>query len=153
GEPGELVRVSSDGAIVDNPWVTLHDAATNFTETALVRGSIFQDRFCAAGGDLVVVTGNEQQRGSPDNFVGNVWRVTSTRVTTLGAGLDSHLEGVVTVPNDLLHYGPLAGKIIAGAEDFVFNPANPNDPQPINGPNGRIIAVDPNTGAFFTIGG
>src|SRR5262249_7207447 len=117
GEPGELVRVSSDGAIVDNPWVTLHDAATNFTETALVRGSIFQDRFCAAGGDLVVVTGNEQQRGSPDNFVGNVWRVTSTGVTTLVAVLGTHLEGVVTVPNDLLHYGPLAGKIIAGAED------------------------------------
>jgi hypothetical protein len=103
GNPGEIVRISFDGSVVENPWVTLHDAATNFTEPALVRGSIFQDRFCVAGGDLIVVTGNEQERGISDDTVGNVWRVTSTGVTTLVAKLGKHLEGVATVPNDPLH--------------------------------------------------
>src|SRR4029434_6419191 len=58
GDPGQVVRISADGTTVLNPWVNL--GAAPFFETAIVRGSLFQDRFCAAGGDLIVVTGNEQ---------------------------------------------------------------------------------------------
>src|SRR5437867_8846626 len=77
GSPGQIVRIGSGGAPVLNPWVALGDLA-------LIRGSLFQDRFCAANGDLIVVTGNEQEAGNPGgiNTVGNVWRVTSAGLAT-----------------------------------------------------------------------
>ncbi len=100
GEAGVIARVSSDGTRVDNPWVTLPG------ETGLMRGALFQDRYCVVGGDLVVVT-----------TAGNVWRVSSSGVpkgvAVVGFGI--HLEGVTTVPNDP-RYGPWAGRILTGAE-------------------------------------
>jgi len=100
GVPGVIARITPDGSSVQNPWVTLPG------ETGLMRGSLFQDRFCAFGGDLIVVT-----------TVGSVWRVTSAGVPSLLASLGTHLEGVTTVPDDPSKYGPWAGKILAGAED------------------------------------
>jgi hypothetical protein len=90
-----------------------------------MRGSLFQDRFCSFGGDLIVVT-----------TAGNVWRVTSAGVPTKLASLATHLEGTTTVPNDVAKYGPWSGKILAGAEG-----------------QSRIYSIDPagNT-AFFTLG-
>ncbi len=78
GNTGQIVRISADGLTVQNPWVDLSLQG----ETALVRGSLFQDRFCAAGGDLIVVTGNEQNGVPANDNVGNVWRVTSAGVAT-----------------------------------------------------------------------
>jgi hypothetical protein len=98
GVPGVVARVSSDGTTVDNPWVTLPG------ETGLMRGSLHVDRTGVFGGDLIVVTD-----------AGGVWRVTSSGAATPLAKLDTHLEGVVTVPEDG-KYGPWAGKILAGAE-------------------------------------
>ena len=43
--------------------------------------------------------------------------MTSVGVPSLLASLGTHLEGVTTVPDDPLKYGPWAGKILAGAED------------------------------------
>jgi hypothetical protein len=141
GTPGQVVRISANGTVVQNPWVTLPG------EPALIRGSLFQDRFCAAGGDLIVVTGNEQLGNPANDNVGNVWRVTSAGVATKVATINRHLEGVETLPNDILRYGPLAGKILAGDEDILFSGSTPT-----NGPNGKIWVVDPNTGALFTVG-
>jgi hypothetical protein len=99
GQPGQIVRISPTGASAQNPWVTLPG------EPGLMRGSLFQDRYCAFGGDLIVVT-----------TAGNVWRVTSAGAPTKLASLATHLEGVTTLPDDVAQYGPWAGKIVAGAE-------------------------------------
>ncbi|HEY3121132.1 MAG TPA: hypothetical protein VGL15_10955, partial [Vicinamibacteria bacterium] len=65
GVPGVIARIAPDGSSVQNPWVALPG------ETGLLRGSLFQDRYCAFGGDLLVVTTD-----------GNVWRVTSAGEAT-----------------------------------------------------------------------
>ncbi len=98
GAPGVVARISPDGSTVENPWVTLPG------ETGLVRGSLFQDRYCAFGGDLIVVTTS-----------GGVWRVTASGVATEVAQLGTHLEGLTTVPDDVA-YGPWAGTMLIGAE-------------------------------------
>ena len=138
GLPGQVVRISSDGSTVQADWVTLPGT------TDLLRGSFFQDRFCAAGGDLIVVTGNEQSDVATSD--GNVYRVTSAGVPTLVAHTGVHLEGVTTVPNLPLVYGPLAGRILAGAEDLIPGTHD-------YGPNGLIYAINPNVvNNWFTIG-
>jgi hypothetical protein len=135
GVAGQIARISPNGLTVQSPWVSLGS-------TDLLRGSFFQDRFCAANGDLIVVTGNSQ----PTPSVGNVYRVTSGGVATWVGTTNTHLEGVTTVANLPAVYGPLAGRILAGAEDL-------NDDQVTYGPNGRIYAFNPNAPHdFFTIG-
>jgi uncharacterized repeat protein (TIGR01451 family) len=162
GVPGAVVRISPTGvpATLGFPytWTTLPG------ETTLLRGSLFQDRFGVAGGDLIVATGNEETGDFANDHAGNVWRVNSTGVGSLVANIGRHLEGVTTVPNDPVTYGPLAGKIIAGDEDFINIHLNtdpsgatscnipPNDPSLCNGPNGKIWAIDPSNGNIFTIG-
>jgi uncharacterized repeat protein (TIGR01451 family) len=100
GVPGVIARIAPDGSAVQNPWVTLPD------EPGLLRGSLFQDRYCAFGGDLLVVT-----------TAGNVWQVSSAGTATLLASVGTHLEGLTTVPNDPARYGPWAGRALAGAEE------------------------------------
>jgi hypothetical protein len=101
GVDGEILKISNNGATVINPWVSLTGAGNG-----LMRGSLHVDRTGAWGGDLIAVT-----------TAGEVWRVNSAGTPTQVADVNTHLEGVMTVPNDPLTYGPLAGKIIAGAED------------------------------------
>lgn len=150
GTPGQLVRISANGATVQNPWMTI-------PEPALVRGSIGQDRFCAAGGDLIIVTGNEQNGTPANDNVGDVWRITSAGTGTLVATVGTHLEGVTTLPNDPVLFGPLAGRILAGAEQFTTcaSPPAPGCGQPYySATGGLIVAVNPNAlNDFFTIGG
>jgi hypothetical protein len=131
GNPGEVIRVSADGSSVANPWTMLPG------ETALLRGSLFHDRFGVAGCDLVVVTSNEQI----DN-IGNVWRIASNGAPTFLASIGTHLEGVTTLPDDPLRFGPAAGRIIAGAE------------RPWAAEGGYLVVVNPwAVNDFFTIGG
>jgi hypothetical protein len=113
GQPGQILRISADGSTVENPWVTLLD------EPGLMRGSLFQDRYCVANGDLVVVT-----------TAGGVWRVTSAGVSTRIAQVPGvHLEGLSTIPDEPELYGPWAGKILVGAEELdlflTFSPGAP----------------------------
>ncbi|MEO8083874.1 MAG: vWA domain-containing protein [Ardenticatenales bacterium] len=100
GDPGVIARISPDGSKVQRAWVRLRG------ENGLLRGSLFQDRYCVFDGDLIVVT-----------TTGGIWRVkedgTQTRIGNLGA----HLEGLTTVPNDPARFGPWAGKILIGAEE------------------------------------
>jgi uncharacterized repeat protein (TIGR01451 family) len=152
GNFGQIVKIDAVTASVTNPWLDLNQPPG--TEPALIRGSLFQDRFCVAGGDLIVVTGIEED-GTSTDFLGNVWRVNSAKVATKVATLNKHLEGVTTVPNDPTTYGPLAGRIIVGDEDFIGAPActGASDPSICNGSNGKIFAVNPNaTDDYFTIG-
>jgi hypothetical protein len=100
GSAGAIARISPDGSSVQNPWVTLPG------EAGLLRGGLFQDRYCAFGGDLIATT-----------TTGDVWRVTSAGVPTLlRAGVGSFLEGPTTVPNIPSKYGPWAGTILVGDE-------------------------------------
>ena len=135
GRGGEIVRIHQDGTLYGpamfnpgNPlpfspgdsWVQL-PAPTSAAD--LIRGSMYVDRTCVFGGDLIVVTGNGISSG------GNVWRVkadgTATHLATIcepgtgGVGQPAcvgvHLEGVITVPASF--GGPWAGTIIAGNEN------------------------------------
>jgi hypothetical protein len=72
-----------------------------------MRGSLYVDRTGIFGGDLMVVT-----------TVGEVWRVTAAGLPTMVTTIPGvHLEGVVVVPNKPARFGPLAGKLIVGAEE------------------------------------
>lgn len=120
GVDGQVVRISADGATVTNPWVDLPGGGNG-----LMRGGLYHDRTGVFGGDLIVVT-----------TAGQVWRITSAGVPTLLASIGTHLEGVVTVPNDPAKWGPIAGKIIIGAEN-----------------QGRMYSVDTSGNVeFFTLG-
>jgi hypothetical protein len=101
GNDGEIVRISSGGAAVVNPWVSLPG-----DNNGLLRGSLYVDRTGVFGGDLIAVT-----------TAGEVWRVTAAGAPTLVTKLGVHLEGLIVVPNYPARYGPLAGKILAGAEE------------------------------------
>jgi hypothetical protein len=124
GVPGQVVRVSADGSTIQDPWVTLPGGDP--ADPGLMRGGLFQDRYCVAGGDLIVVTTS-----------GGVWRITSGGAARQLASLNTHLEGVTTIPNDPAKYGPWAGKILTGAEG-----------------QGRFYTIDPTTGATapFSLG-
>ncbi len=100
GNDGEIVRVTNGGATIINPWVSLPGAGNG-----LMRGSLYIDRTGVFGGDLIVAT-----------TAGEVWRIDNAGNPTFLVDVNTHLEGLITVPNDALKYGPLAGKIITGAE-------------------------------------
>lgn len=102
GIDGEIVKVSADGTTITDPWVSLPGL-----NNGLMRGSLYVDRTGIFGGDLIVAT-----------TTGQVWRVSPAAVPVQimpPAGV--HLEGMIVVPNIPVRYGPLAGKIIAGAEE------------------------------------
>ncbi|MBK7582370.1 MAG: hypothetical protein IPI67_19465 [Myxococcales bacterium] len=100
GVDGQIVRISNNGATVTNPWVDLPG-----TGNGLMRGSLYVDRVGTFGGDLCVVT-----------TVGEVWRITAAGAPTKIASAGVHLEGAVVVPDKPARFGPIAGKLIAGAE-------------------------------------
>ncbi len=100
GVPGEIARISSDGSQIQRPWVSLPG------EDGLMRGGLFQDRFCVFDGDLLVVT-----------TTGGVWRIDADGQAERLAALGGHLEGVTSVPNEPERYGPWAGRLLTGDEN------------------------------------
>src|SRR6266536_141986 len=106
-------------------------------QLAHTRGSLFHDRYGVAGGNLIVVTGDDQVVGTPN--VGQVWRVNSLGAATLVHDFQKHLEGVITVPNDVTKYGPIAGRILVGDEDRVVLSGGVQT----NGSQCRVLAVEP----------
>ena len=101
GIDGQIVRISANGTQVTNPWVDLPG-----TNNGLMRGSLYVDRVGTFGGDLCAVTTS-----------GEVWRITAAGVPTKIAAAGVHLEGSIVVPDKPARFGPIAGKLIAGAED------------------------------------
>ncbi len=100
GLDGQIVRIAPDGSS-SSVFADLPGAGNG-----LMRGSLYVDQTGVYGGDLIAVT-----------TLGEVWRINSAGIATMIADVGNvHLEGVLTVPNDVLKYGDLAGKIIAGAE-------------------------------------
>jgi hypothetical protein len=110
GQPRNFERVEADGgSTVINPWVGLPGSGNG-----LIRGSLYVDRTGVYGGDLIVATTG-----------GEIWRVTASGASTKIDDVNTHLEGLLVVPDDVATYGPLAGKIIADAENaglmYVFD--------------------------------
>ncbi|HSD88985.1 MAG TPA: hypothetical protein VLB44_15765 [Kofleriaceae bacterium] len=102
GIDGQIVKISADGAQITNPWVDLPGL-----NNGLMRGSLYVDRTGIFGGDLIVVT-----------TTGEIWRVNMAgQPTQISPPKGVHLEGLIVVPNIPVRYGPIAGKIIAGAEE------------------------------------
>jgi len=101
GIDGEIVKISPDGSQILDPWVSLPGL-----NNGLMRGSLYVDRTGIFGGDLIVAT-----------TTGELWRVSSAGVpVSIMPPAGVHLEGLIVVPDVPVRYGPLAGKIIAGAE-------------------------------------
>jgi len=108
---GFIGWASANGISCDNMWKVL----TNETSEALFRGGFYVDQSGSFGGDLIAVTGGTGDEG------GEVWRINSSTNATRMANIATnfahpHLEGVVTLTNDVAKWGPWAGKIITGAE-------------------------------------
>jgi len=102
GTDGQIARISADGTSIDNPWVDLPGDGNG-----LMRGSLYVDRTGVFGGDLIASTTD-----------GEVWRIDAAGNPTMIADVPgTHLEGMISVPDAPARYGPLAGKIIAGAEN------------------------------------
>jgi hypothetical protein len=100
GVDGQIVKITDDGQTVVNPWVDLPG-----DNNGLMRGSFYVDRTGVFGGDLLTVTTN-----------GEVWRITSAGAATPLASVGVHLEGLAVVPDKPARFGPVAGKLLAGAE-------------------------------------
>ncbi len=102
GIDGQIVKIAADGSVITNPWVDLPG-----TNNGLMRGSLYVDRTGIFGGDLIVAT-----------TTGEVWRVNKDGTpTSITPPKGVHLEGLIVVPDIPVRYGPIAGKIIVGAEE------------------------------------
>jgi hypothetical protein len=109
GVNGIIGKLSADGTVSNLNYFVLSTDVTN-TDT-LIRGSLYIDDSGSFGGDLIAVTGNGEFEG------GGVWRINSSGTATLLTTIsNTHLEGAITITNDVAKYGPFAGKIITGAE-------------------------------------
>lgn len=97
--PGVVARIASDGATLQNPWVTLNG------ETGVVTG-VHVDRTGVYGGDVIAVTTS-----------GGIWRINSTGQATQVALLGTALTGVIALPDEIEKYGPWSGRIVVGAKD------------------------------------
>ncbi len=100
GIDGQITKISPDGTSFISAWVDLPGVGNG-----LMRGSLHVDRTGVWGGDLLAVT-----------TTGEAWRINSAGTPTKVADVPPHLEGLMSVPDNVAKYGPLAGKMIAGAE-------------------------------------
>jgi uncharacterized repeat protein (TIGR01451 family) len=162
---GTIFTANGVGQVAMITPVGTVSAVTLPGEQATLRGGFYFDYQCVIAtalattgvNHLVVVSGDGDPNGS---FAGGkVWIVPINAGATFGvpvqeaailkdaginAGKPAHLEGVIVVPN-LTKYGPWAGKIVTGDEDRITVPGGYT-----NGPDPRIYAIDPSTGAVLT---
>ena len=108
--------LSAEGTVSNLNWCMMTNSTT--TNTIDIRGGLYVDQSGSFGGDLIVVTG-----GSSLDEGGGVWRVNSNGIPKLLVNITNqahpHLEGVVTLTNDVQRWGPWAGKIITGGESKI----------------------------------
>jgi hypothetical protein len=110
GVQGVIGKLSADGTVSNLNFSTLTADGTNID--TFIQGGLYVDDSGSFGGDLIAVTG-----GWVEFDGGGVWRVNSSGVATwLTTITNAHLEGVITLTNDVQKWGPFAGKIITGPE-------------------------------------
>jgi hypothetical protein len=112
GINGIVGKLSADGTVSN---LNCFELTTDHTNTdTLIRGSLYIDDSGSFGGDLIAVTGAGEFQG------GGVWRVPSSGAAALLTTIsNTHLEGVITLTNDVAKWGPFAGKIITGGESIT----------------------------------
>lgn len=116
--------LSANGSVSNLNWCILTNAME--TNALPLRGGLYVDQTGVFSNQLIAVTSD----GSASSSIKGVWRVDAQQHPTLIANIDTpHLEGVITLTNDVQKWGPWAGKIITGDED--------NDPR-------LIYAIDTN---------
>jgi hypothetical protein len=108
GEEGVIGKLAPDGSVASLNWITLSNVSTH------LRGGFYIDQTGIFSNALIAVTGGNTDEG------GEVWRIQSPTNAVLLANITNflhpHLEGVITLTNDVEKWGPWAGKILAGAE-------------------------------------
>jgi hypothetical protein len=103
-------KLAADGTANPN-WGVLSDGS--YANTFPLRGGLYVDRTGTFSNNLIVVVSDDDSPGTNKG----VWEVDAQAHATLLAGIPaSHLEGVVTLTNDVDQWGPWAGKIITGDE-------------------------------------
>ena len=100
GRDGQVVRITDGGKTVIDPWSVFPGS-----NHGLLRGALTFDNVGNFGGDLLVATNN-----------GEFWKVAAQGNPTFIAKVPTFIEGLTVVPNNVAKYGPLSGKIVAGAE-------------------------------------
>ena len=101
GVPGQIMRISANGATVTNTWTTLPG------ETGVPAGQMRFDNTGLFNNNLLVTTTS-----------GNVWEVKANGAAIHLATLPGpgDYEGLAVVPVDNARYGPLSGKLVIGDE-------------------------------------
>lgn len=113
GLAGGIGWVSSNGASISTNWAANSQLAAN--EPDVLGGDLYADRTGVWGNDLLAVTGDEGQLTGTRG----IWRIHSATNATLVVRIPSpHLEGLLTVSNDVTKYGPWAGKLLTG-DDYL----------------------------------
>jgi len=104
-------QISADGTRSNLTWCMLTNSAV--TNAEFLRGGLYVDDTGLFSNNLIVVTSDDTGASA----YRGVWMVDAQGHPRLLAQiLCSHLEGVVTLPNDVARFGRLAGKIITGDE-------------------------------------
>jgi hypothetical protein len=102
GGLSQIIRINPDGTVVGSGgiWSTMP------TGTGAGRfWGLHVDRTGVFGGDLIAATST-----------GNVYRINGAGAATQLGATGALLQGLMTVPNDPLVYGGMAGKILIGSE-------------------------------------
>jgi hypothetical protein len=106
--------VSADGTRSNMNWCVLTNSIV--TNALPLRGGLYVDQTGVFSNQLIAVTSD----GATSTPKKGVWRVDAQAHPTLLTNLlTAHLEGVVTLPNDINRWGPWAGKIVTGDEDKI----------------------------------
>ncbi len=115
GDTTGIGRITRNAATVTTNWCVLTNGTVE--NQMLLRGSLCWDRTGVWSNHLVGVTSGNLNGGT-DPALKGVWRVDAQGQPTLITQIEtSHLEGVITLPNDTNKFGPWAGKIITGDEE------------------------------------
>jgi hypothetical protein len=114
--------LSADGTKSNLNWGVLKSATQ--TNTEVLRGGVYVDQTGTFSNHVIAVT----SPGTITTVSKQIWRVSPQGVSTFITNINTlHLEGVITLTNDVAKWGPWAGKIITGDPD-----------------NGKIYAIDTN---------
>lgn len=98
-DQGVITKIAPDGTVTTS-WSIMPNPAT-----AGRFWGLHVDRTGVFGGDLIGAT-----------YSGNVFRINGAGAVTPLGSTGSVLQGLITVPNDPLVYGGMAGKILIGSE-------------------------------------
>ena len=134
-------KLNANGTVASLNWATLTNGiVTNPDE---LRGALYVDQTGTFTNNLIAVTSSESAPfGIPSDH--GVWQIESSGTPHLLTLINTlHLEGVITLTNDVAKWGPWAGKILTGDESAVDEDAA--NLQPL------IFSIDPNgvTTAFI----